>query len=757
MPPGSGAATFYSVAGSVRAIHVYNLGPAGTVQTVEDDVSKLYSPHKGSGTLCGADRLGSLYPLKTDDTGSYLMIAGSISSMPSVSVSAGSASYVVAGSVIITNVVPISGTVNQGTDPWIIAGSISSMPSVSVATGSEVWIRAGSVNQNTDPWIILGSVYTVNAQETGSNSFNYVYSGTEWIEEPEYRNVIPSGTTTIVGSVAITSPGSVIQLTNPWIVLGSVNVGNIISANQNGNWNVRLQDDDTNNLLSAINWASETFPQTGVTGHTHSVLVFGASGTEAQRITSDSGTSTGYSLHTKVTSIPAIAGSVAITNIGSVIQSTSPWIISGSVRMVAQDGIGSVLITNSISVAAGSQSYLWANSGTGYDEVSYTESGGQNWLNVMVDRTGAGGGTGSVQLYDPSGVFAYFDNNRIRTITYIASGVALAGSVRQLDDPWRVTGSMVPYGVGSIRIAEQGTNLTIAGSVNQGTDPWIVLGSMALTNIGSVIQSTNPWIVLGSVALTNIGSVIQSTNPWIILGSVALTNIGSVIQSTNPWIVLGSIRTVATDGIGSVLVTNAVTTYPATANALAPVYAEASTVPLSVDTKGALRTLVWTGVGSIYGIGVGSVYANVAASAPLPVSGTVFSVGSGTVGYAVNSGTAIGYPVQLVQEMTWTLGSPGYKQNEGCTSGTYINIWTPQTGSKIELHGIELSSQAAGIEELKQSGTALKTQSKFYIPNSGTVVKTFIKPIVLPVNRSYGIGPWQAGSWTMTLYGRETA
>ena len=119
------------------------------------------------------------------------------------------------------------------------------------------------------------------------------------------------------------------------------------------------------------------------------------------------------------------------------------------------------------------------------------------------------------------------------------------------------------------------------------------------------------------------------------------------------------------------------------------------------------------------------------------------------------SGAVIGTNVIRTEANIPNLGSPGYKWAEGIISGTYINAYTPQTGSRIEFHGLELSVQAVGIYEIKQSGAALKTQNKYYLPASGTVVKTFIHPIILPVNQSLGIGLWQPGSWSSVFYVRE--
>ena len=190
---------------------------------------------------------------KTEVYGSGTFI-GSITSMPSINVSVGSESYVPAGSVIITN---------------IVTGSITSMPEVSVSTGSESWIKnfgdlgssrvitnlyAGSNvwEQNIYPgsklWqgerfgvsgivevsnrvagsivnipSIVGSVYVSNQISeitVGSETYNYIKSGTVWIEEPEYRKVLTSGTLPISGIVDT----QLYAGSETWIKAGSVQI-----------------------------------------------------------------------------------------------------------------------------------------------------------------------------------------------------------------------------------------------------------------------------------------------------------------------------------------------------------------------------------------------------------------------------------------------------------------------------------------------------------------------------------------------------
>jgi len=108
------------VAGSITSM------PAITA-AADPATTKIGAAGLGSASLIGAYDGVNVQSTRIE-AGSYLIVAGSISSMPTVSVSAGSESYIKGGSISIYNVVQT-------------AGSIYSMPSISVSTGSNVWVQ----------------------------------------------------------------------------------------------------------------------------------------------------------------------------------------------------------------------------------------------------------------------------------------------------------------------------------------------------------------------------------------------------------------------------------------------------------------------------------------------------------------------------------------------------------------------------------------------------------------------------------------
>ena len=215
---------------------------------------------------------GTQYPLLVNADGS--LNVGGIT-LGSISISAGSESYVKAGSVIITN---------------LVAGSIVSMPSISVSAGSESWIRAGSVqtygpvgigsvriaeqgvnliitgsvNQNNDPWRITGSVQPYNPIGIGSVRID----GWGLTTPPA---VTGSMTLYGIGSLYGIGVGSVysysVQGTTPWAVSGIVNMG----SNWGGTGSVYISNAAT--IGSFANYGTSGLSRTIPTVINGSILV----------------------------------------------------------------------------------------------------------------------------------------------------------------------------------------------------------------------------------------------------------------------------------------------------------------------------------------------------------------------------------------------------------------------------------------------------------------------------------------------------
>ena len=258
----------YVVAGSVivtNNISINSPAAIGSYDTqniigsVQIDGGSLYVTNFEQGTgYAGSDvyvKAGSIIVTNTVQT------AGSIWSIPDFSIDnlyTGSNAYIPAGSVIITNnigivnpetigslaIQTIDGAITADVSGIVtvdnrVAGSIVNMPIIGVSgtyfhdiTGSFALTNIGSVIQSTSPWIIVGSVYQTNSTEveTGSKSYNYIKSGTVWIEEPEYLKVVPSGTLTVTGTVNATT--GLYAGSDAYIPAGSIIVTNSITINE---------------------------------------------------------------------------------------------------------------------------------------------------------------------------------------------------------------------------------------------------------------------------------------------------------------------------------------------------------------------------------------------------------------------------------------------------------------------------------------------------------------------------------------------
>jgi len=192
---------------------VYLAGGIGSVRT-EGVGSVVISgtsipPWRGIGSIL-LSQVGSVMISGT------AQIAGSIWSMPNVSVSAGSEQWIKGGSIqtysplgstFILGSIYSTGSINIATNlsslgSWTgYVGSIWSMPNVSVSTGSESWIKGGSIQTYTPlgSTFVLGSIYT-----TGSVRIANLYEGSEvWLKAGSIQTYTPLGSTFVLGSVYI--------------------------------------------------------------------------------------------------------------------------------------------------------------------------------------------------------------------------------------------------------------------------------------------------------------------------------------------------------------------------------------------------------------------------------------------------------------------------------------------------------------------------------------------------------------------------
>ena len=321
-----------------------------------------------------------------------------------------------------------------------------------------------------------------------------------------------------------------------------------------------------------------------------------------------------------------ITGSIMIGSVSAqvdsiYVQSGTMYLSSGNVTMESSAGsvgvYGSVYTTGSI-VTAGSTSLY----GTG--SIRIAEQG----VNLQVYNSGLFSIVGSITSMPDinTGSESWIKGGSIQTYSSLGSigtygSIYATGSVN-ISTPVSLAGSVGVYG-----------SAYMIGSINQNTDPWRITGSVTNYGIGSILM-TGSIASYGSVYST--GSINIST-PVSLVGSVgaygSIYVTGSIEILTNSVKVAGSIYTtgsinivggsIALYGIGSVLL---------------------------ISTAGSIPIF-----GSIYSIGSINIV-----TSPVPISGTATIAGSAYVTGSVNivGGSIALYGIGS-QLLTSTAGSIG--------------------------------------------------------------------------------------------------
>ena len=536
----------------------------------------------GSLSLVGGQSNGSAWPLRLFN-GSYLMVAGSISSMPSVTATNDSITKI--GVTHTGSITLIGGDYAgagvalrmEGGSQAVIVGSVFQATSPWVVLGSFAQTNAGSVRQLTSPWITLGSTQITNPETVGSLA-----------------------TQTVTGSVALTT--------------GSVNIYGAISATNPSVYAITDIVSNTGSLtLAGAQFNGSALPLRLSNGS--ELLVAGSTRIVNQVNVSVVGTPT-VTVSGTVTidvsgSLPVSQSTTPWVIIGSVRQLTSPWVTLGSTQITNPDVVGSLAvqtITGSVALTTGSVNVygalsatnpsVYALSGivanTGSATLIGAQYNGSNWAlrmangsNLLVDIGNLGsvaitttpipisgtvtqGGTwninnlttgsvrvvsqadttrqitaGSIKIMGASGADFYPLLVTSGTIGILRTDInSWPGSIAITTDPVPVSGGVIiragsiqtysPLGVGSIYGIGIGSVFAlVTGSVRQLTDPWIVLGST---------QVTNPTAV-GSLAVQTISGVVHAFRPTVINGSILVNTadrLGSKIlptlQNTINWI-----------------------------------------------------------------------------------------------------------------------------------------------------------------------------------------------------------------------------
>lgn len=671
------------------------------------------------------------------DSDGKLNVAGSISSIPSVSIN----NVSTIGSYTYQNVIPSGATTIQGTvynteiGPniqenlyWDLEGANKDVPStilVDALTGSYASVTddhellvTGSVHvqntylgsksyQGTTPWVILGSVHQTNSTTTGSE---------QWIK----NTVEVSGNVfkDITGSVYVSNQISVNSGSESWIknfgVLGSdrtvsnrvagsiVNMPSITISNPS-----TIGSYSTQNILGSVAITSPI----SVTAGSESYIKGGSVEVYTGSIyVTNFSAGTGYAGSDTYVK----AGSVVITNTvpGSIISMPAVSVTAGSNVWVQNVVTGSIISMPDINVTTGSEVYIqnsylgskayqgtnpWIVLGSVYQtNATSVTTGSEQWIKnwgelgsvVVVDNFGDLGSniTGSVYITNSSDVGGYAGSEVWEQNLY-------AGSKFYQGDRFGISGAV-------------DINNRVAGSIVN----WP--GSIAVSNFNSIGSNrviTN-FGVLGSArtisnrvagSIVNMPNVIGVSGTYFqdIAGSVAITSPISVSTGSNMWIKGGSVSTYGTNAVSGT----------AFHDVLGSV---AITSPISV-TAGS-ESYIKAGSVEIYNLG-SNAWVEVTTGS---IHVTNFSAGTGYAGSDVWQGTdpwIVEGSVAISSPISVDVGSESWIQNVVEVSGSKLD---DLTGSFYLTNPDEINISAGSEQWIKNFGDL---GSNAVITNFGTL------------------------------------
>lgn len=602
--------------------------------------------------------------------------------------------------------VTVGGTVavTQSTSPWVVSGTVtanagtgtfntqdaadgtpgtSSQPSKTLQVAG--WDGTNLRVLNTDATGKLN----VNVSAIVADNVNQGNSGTNaqawWVQIGDTTNgpaaVTASNALKVDGSAVVQPVSGTItanQGTSPWVVsLTSTTITGTVAVTQSGTWNIGTLTTITNPVTVVGDAASGSAKagnpvQTGAVFNTAQPTVTTGQVVEAQA------TARGALIVAPgVDGFPVTVTSTTITGTVAVTQSTSPWVVSGTVTANAGTGNftvvqGTASSLNATVVGTGTFAVQAAQSGTWT-----VQQGGAPWSQNLTQVAGTSLGATAVTNFGTapaavavpgvnSSIFAgttaltatgsSLNANITNTVAVTLTSTTITGTVAvtQSTSPWTVAGAAAsgsaksgnPVQMGGVFNTTQPTvttgqavelQATARGAqiVATGTDTFNVTVNAALpagTNvIGHVITDTG-----STTAVTGNVTVVQptGTNLHTVLDSGTLTSITNpvtVAQATAANLNATVVGTLTHNNAAPI--TNNIGVLPAVASTAAPTYTTGDQVLLSTDLAGNLRV-----AGSLTVSDADTVGTLVALNA-LNVTATVTTTGQGGAGVLIAAGT----------------------------------------------------------------------------------------------------------------------
>lgn len=470
---------------------------------ITDNPYMMYVNNSGAVPMAAYSGTG-VYPLLVDSSGKLETTA----SLGAVTTGSENYIYGKSGTSWIEMLVDATGKVET-------TASVT-VDSVYIASGADI----GSVYIKDGAYINViasGTFIPTSGAVSVTVDSVYIASGADigsiYLKDGAFVNVMASGTT----GIPISGETTVTQATDPWIVLGSVNIDNAVSI---GSYTTQTVD------------GTVSVTDIGIAGSL-AVQTVDATDLDIRDLTS-------------VSDSVEVKQSTQANLKSETYQGTDPWIILGSAQ-ITNDVIE---VSGNVTVSDDSYSYI-APSGTFYSTIN--ASGDYIPISGIVGVEFSSDYVSVIQSGTPWDVSGTSD---------VLGSVAITNSVIQ------VSGDVTISNDSYLNVVASGTTgIPISGetTTTQGTDPWITLGSTQITNsiieisgnvsisdgaTVDVTQDTDPWIVLGSAQITNdvieiSGNTTISDDSYINIAASGTTGIPisgetTTTQGTDPWIVLGS-------------------------------------------------------------------------------------------------------------------------------------------------------------------------------------------------------------------------
>lgn len=426
----------------------------------------------------------------------------SIASFPaSVSVTQGTSPWVVSGSVSVSNF-PVTQDVNV-TNPSIAvtqSGTWSTGRTWTLSSGSD---SVSAVVSNFPALQAVDLEQLVGSAPSVTNSLPVrISNGTSFVDPTQIRALTTSDQITAFqgGSWTVSST----QGTSPWVVSGTV------AATQSGAWTTGRTWSLSSGTDSVTATISGTVPISGtVTANqgTSPWIVRQSDGTNSLTTLFDldtSGITHQWNLGTSIR-LPASGGSVAGGTASNPLRidptGTTTQPVSGTVT-ANQGGAWTVAAT---------QSGAWSVSVSNFPATQAVTQSTSPWV-VSGTVTANIGTTGGLALDSSVNGLLLTQGST----TSGEKGPLIQGAVTTAA-PTYTTAQTNPLSLttsGLLRVDASGTTIPISGTItaNQGTSPWVVSGTVAVSSVSgtvAVTQSTSPWVVSGTVTSN------QGTSPWV--------------------------------------------------------------------------------------------------------------------------------------------------------------------------------------------------------------------------------------------------